>query len=195
MVEGRAFRWSVPSTLDYLDRGHCFQILSNIPKTLDALKTSDDYGASVVTHYTDRSGFLVAVPMDSAANVLLETKRAKYVHSDVYLSDPRLDHVGHFARYPKLGVVVVHCGGPLPVLRSRLSGLGASLGFPNPVGLTSSDIKEQLRRSYKTMEPNRQDIMRYQGLDRSQIAATGCTVLATFPTIVADSNSAEFHGY
>ncbi|KAI0154165.1 hypothetical protein GGR57DRAFT_118114 [Xylariaceae sp. FL1272] len=273
------FRWSVSSTLDYMDRaGIAFQFLSNIPKTLDALRASNDYGASVVTQHPDRFGLLAAVPTDSAANALLEIERAVDVlnadgfavtccYNDVYLSDPKLNRVweklnsleatvsvhpnayappvlgmpvalvevafetcrtvvsmlysGHFAKYPEIRFIIAHCGGALSVLRSRLELLGAESWVPNPLGLTSSDIREQLGCLYvdtaatcpsgldsalgmmpashvvygadcgvpcsteRTMEANRQEILRYKGLDESQIAAIGYNVLAIFPKTVA----------
>jgi hypothetical protein len=43
------FEWTPESTLSYLDKaGIAMQMLSNIPPSLPALRTSNDYGASLV---------------------------------------------------------------------------------------------------------------------------------------------------
>ncbi|MGF6233839.1 hypothetical protein QFZ27_007794 [Inquilinus ginsengisoli] len=53
--------WSLEAALDTMDRiGIAMQMLSNIPKTLHALQTSNDYGASLVARHPSRFGLLVA---------------------------------------------------------------------------------------------------------------------------------------
>ena len=49
--------------LAYLDRaGISMQMLSAIPKTLEALKASDDYGVLLVKKHPSRFGLLPALP-------------------------------------------------------------------------------------------------------------------------------------
>src|SRR4051812_18752747 len=60
------YEWSVESTLDYMDRaGIQMQLLSNIPKNLDKLRASNDYGALLVSQYPSRFGLLAALPTDN----------------------------------------------------------------------------------------------------------------------------------
>ena len=98
-------RWDPESTLAYMDRtGIAMQLLSNIPKTLDRLRSSNDYGASLVRAHPSRFGFLAALPTDDPAAALAEIDRAygelhadgfavTCRYNDVYLSDARLDPV------------------------------------------------------------------------------------------------------
>ncbi|KIK65968.1 hypothetical protein GYMLUDRAFT_38433 [Collybiopsis luxurians FD-317 M1] len=68
--------WDPESTLAYMDRaGISMQMLSNIPITLDALKASNDYAASVVARYPNRFGFLAALPTDDPQACLEEISR------------------------------------------------------------------------------------------------------------------------
>ena len=97
--------WSVERTLAYMDRtGIQMQMLSNIPKTLDALRASNDFAASVVREHPARFGFLAALPTDDPDAALAEIARASDQlgadgfavtcrYNDVYLSDARLDPV------------------------------------------------------------------------------------------------------
>src|ERR1700753_1581447 len=56
-------RWSPESTLAYMDSaGIAMQMLSNIPKTRDKLRASNDYAATLVEKYPNRFGFLAAIP-------------------------------------------------------------------------------------------------------------------------------------
>ncbi len=98
-------RWDPESTLAYMDRtGIAMQMLSNIPKKLDALRASNDYGAWLVRQHPRRFGLLAALPTDNPAAALAEIDRSYgELHADgfaatcqyngVYLSDPRLDSV------------------------------------------------------------------------------------------------------
>lgn len=96
-------RWDPETTLAYMDRaGIAMQMLSNIPKSLDALRASNDYGASLVRRFPARFGLLAALPTDDTGAALAEVDRActklhadgfsvTCRYNDVYLSDARLD--------------------------------------------------------------------------------------------------------
>jgi predicted TIM-barrel fold metal-dependent hydrolase len=98
-------QWDPQTVLAYMDRaGIAMQMLSNIPKTLDALRFSNDYAASLVQAYPGRFGLLTALPTDSSDDALSEIERAYSVlqtdgfavtchYNGVYLSDARLDPV------------------------------------------------------------------------------------------------------
>ena len=98
-------RWDLEETLAYMDRaGIAMQMLSNIPKTLDRLRASNEYAASLVNKHPARFGLLAALPTDDAKAAVMEIERAtEELHADgfavtcryndVYLSDPRLDTV------------------------------------------------------------------------------------------------------
>jgi 6-methylsalicylate decarboxylase len=97
--------WDLEQTLAHMDRtGIAMQMLSNIPKTLDRLRASNDYAASLVKKHPARLGLLAALPTDDAKAAVKEIERAvEDLHADgfavtcryndVYLSDPRLDMV------------------------------------------------------------------------------------------------------
>lgn len=97
--------WDLESTLNYMDRtGIAMQMLSNIPKNLDALRASNDYAASVVRTHPTRFGLLTALPTDSPEEALAEIDRATRDrqtdgfavtchYNGVYLGDARLDPV------------------------------------------------------------------------------------------------------
>jgi predicted TIM-barrel fold metal-dependent hydrolase len=86
-----------------MDRtGIAMQMLSDIPKTLEALQASNDYAAFLVEKYPSRFGLLAALPTDNPQAAVAEVTRAsEELHADgfavtchyneVYLSDPRLD--------------------------------------------------------------------------------------------------------
>ncbi|MGI4827653.1 MAG: amidohydrolase family protein, partial [Janthinobacterium lividum] len=95
--------WDPETTLAYMDRaGIAMQMLSNIPKKLEMLRASNDYGASLVRRFPARFGLLTALPTDDPEAALAEVDRA-YAdlhtdgfavtcrYNDVYLSDPKLD--------------------------------------------------------------------------------------------------------
>ena len=95
--------WSVDSTLRYMDAaGIQMQLLSNIPKQLDLLQHSNDYGAQLVRQYPTRFGLLAALPTDDCQAALAEVQRATdELHADgfavtscyngTYLGDEQLD--------------------------------------------------------------------------------------------------------
>jgi len=130
----KPYEWTVESTLGYMDRADIqMQLLSNIPKTLDKLRASNDYGASLVSQYPSRFGLLAALPTDDPQAALVEIERAANdLHADgfavtchyngVYLSDPSLDPV--WAELDRRrAVVFVHPNAYAP----------ASLGRPSPL--------------------------------------------------------------
>src|SRR2546423_6747514 len=79
-------------------------MLSIIPKTLDALKASKDWGASLVKKPPPRFRLLAALPTNEPQAALAEIERAKAElhadgfavtchYNDVYLGDPSLEPV------------------------------------------------------------------------------------------------------
>jgi 6-methylsalicylate decarboxylase len=98
-------RWNPETTLAYMDEaGVAMQILSNIPKSHDKLRASNDYGSSLVKKYPSRFGFLAAIPTDEPEAALAEIKRASedlnpdgfavtFRYNGVYLSDSRMEPV------------------------------------------------------------------------------------------------------
>ena len=100
----KAPEWDVHNVLAYMDRtGIQMQMLSYIPKTLDALRAANAYGASIVRQYPSRFGLLMALPSDNPDAALAEIARSEDLEADgfamtcryneVYLSDTRLDPV------------------------------------------------------------------------------------------------------
>jgi 6-methylsalicylate decarboxylase len=97
--------WSLDVTLAYMDRtGIQMQMLSNIPKWLEGLRASNDFGADLVRRHPDRFGLLAALPTDHPEAALAEIARADdelgadgYAvtcnYNGVLLSDPTLDPV------------------------------------------------------------------------------------------------------
>jgi 6-methylsalicylate decarboxylase len=78
------------------------QMLSNIPKTLEALFRSNEYGASLVRAHPHRFGLLAALPTDDAEAAVAEAERADrdldadgyavtFDYNSVLLSDERLE--------------------------------------------------------------------------------------------------------
>ncbi len=110
------FDWTVEATLDHMDRsGIAMQVLSNIPKTLADLESSNTFGASIVARLPARFGLLAALPTDDPAAALVEMDRPeKKLQADgfavtcnyngVSLGDPRLDSV--WAELDRKGSVV-----------------------------------------------------------------------------------------
>ena len=95
--------WSLDTTLAYMDRtGIQMQMLSNVPKRLEGLRASNDFGADLVRRYPDRFGLLAALPTDDPDSALAEAKRADEElgadgfavtcnYNGVYLSDQSLE--------------------------------------------------------------------------------------------------------
>jgi predicted TIM-barrel fold metal-dependent hydrolase len=81
------------------------QMLSYVPRTLDALESANDYGAQIVANHSSRFGLLPALPTDNPDACLTEIQRGdaspifndRYatiiVFNNVSLSDPRLEPV------------------------------------------------------------------------------------------------------
>lgn len=128
------FEWTPESTLAYLDKaGIAMQMLSNLPKQLDALKESNDYAASLVKNHPNRFGLLAALPTDNPEAALAEIDRAtRELHADgfavtcnyngVFLGDSSLDPVWvELSR--RHAVVFVHPDAYAP----------ASMGRPTPL--------------------------------------------------------------
>ena len=104
-VSKEPFEWTVEGALDHMDRnGIAMQMLSSIPKTLDALRASNEYAADIVARHPTRFGLLAALPTDDADAALAEIGRSEDVlradgfavtcnYNGVYLGDPGLDRV------------------------------------------------------------------------------------------------------
>lgn len=128
------FRYTVEHQLDYMNsRGIAMQMLSQVPQNLDALKDSNDYGASLVRKHPSRFGLLAALPTNDADACLAEIKRGAdelnadgYAvltnYHDVYLGDPLLEPVMKELNERK-AVVFSHPNAYAP----------ANLGRPSPV--------------------------------------------------------------
>lgn len=128
------FEWSPESTLAYLDKaGVAMQMLSNMPKQLNALKESNDYAASLVRKYPSRFGLLAALPTDNPEAALAEIERATHeLHTDgfavtcnyngIFLGDSSLDPVWAELNR-RQAVVFVHPDAYAP----------ASMGRPSPL--------------------------------------------------------------
>ncbi|MEU6174604.1 amidohydrolase family protein [Streptantibioticus parmotrematis] len=101
----RPHHWSPRATLDYMDRtGIAMQMLSNIPRKLEELRASNDYGAQVVADHPSRFGLLAALPTDDPEAALAEIERAdtdlradgyavSAAYNGVSLGDERLEPV------------------------------------------------------------------------------------------------------
>ena len=85
--------------MDEADIG--MQMLSNIPLTLEKLRESNDFGASLVKAYPRRFGLLAGIPTDDGKAALNEAKRAlddlsadglavTACYKGTWLSDPEL---------------------------------------------------------------------------------------------------------
>ncbi len=111
-----ALEFDQEAILAYNDRaGISMQMLSVVPKSLEALKASNDYGASLVRKHPSRFGLLAALPTDNPQECLMEIKRAKEElhadgfavmcqYNDVYVSDPSLEPV--VEELDRIGAVV-----------------------------------------------------------------------------------------
>lgn len=129
------FQWDPESVISYMDQqGVQMQMLSNIPKTLDALKASNDYAHSLQQKYPSRFGYLAALPTDDTQEALNEARRATSEHSadgfavttcynGVYLGDRKLDRLWEELNNRPGTVVFCHPDAYAP----------ASLGRPSPL--------------------------------------------------------------
>ena len=98
------YQWTPDAAIAHMDRnGIAMQMLSNIPKSLGALRTSNDRGAEIVAEHPTRFGLLVALPTDDPDACLAEIEQSEALGGDgfavtccyngVYLGDRRLDPV------------------------------------------------------------------------------------------------------
>lgn len=98
------YQWTPEAALQHMDRnGIAMQLLSNIPKSLGALRQSNEHGASIVASHPLRFGLLLALPTDDPDACLAEIERTEKLkadgyavtchYNDVYLSDARLEPV------------------------------------------------------------------------------------------------------
>jgi len=98
------YQWTPEVALDHMDRnGIAMQLLSNIPKSLTALRRSNEHGAAIVARHPQRFGLLLALPTSDADACLAEIDRTEQLAADgyavtcryngVYLSDSRLEPV------------------------------------------------------------------------------------------------------
>jgi predicted TIM-barrel fold metal-dependent hydrolase len=97
------FEWKVDEILSYMDhQGIAMHTLSNIPNSHAALRSSNDYGATLVKQHPTRFGLLAALPTDDATATMEEVERSTSeldadgfaVHSSyngVYLGDAFLE--------------------------------------------------------------------------------------------------------
>lgn len=97
--------WTPEAAIKTMDTvGIAMQMLSNIPKTFEALQASNSYGASVVARYPHRFGLLAALPTDNPDRALAEIERGAEVlgadgfavtcnYNGTYLADPGLEPV------------------------------------------------------------------------------------------------------
>ena len=122
--------WTPEKTLKYLDKaGVAMQMLSNIPKNLEVLRASNDYGASLVSKYPTRFGLLAALPTDNPTAAIAEIERASTIlradgfavtchYNNVYLSDSSLEPV--WAELDRLqATVFVHPNAYAPPTQGR----------------------------------------------------------------------------
>jgi predicted TIM-barrel fold metal-dependent hydrolase len=126
--------WSLEHTLAYMDRvGIAMQMLSNISTSLEALRASNHFGASLVRSHPSRFGLLAALPTDNPEFALDEISRAggqlaadgfavTFCYNGVHLSDPRLEPVWAELNRRK-AVVFAHPNAYGP----------GSFGLPSPV--------------------------------------------------------------
>jgi 6-methylsalicylate decarboxylase len=98
------YQWTAEAALDHMDRnGIAMQLLSNIPKSLKALREANEHGASVVARHPSRFGLLLALPTDDPNACLAEIGRTEELkadgyavtcrYNDVYLGDQSLEPV------------------------------------------------------------------------------------------------------
>ena len=103
----RAWTFAPETSIDYMDKTEvAAQIISNCNQmaSVDAIRASNDYGASLVAKYPTRFGFLAQLPMDDPASAVTEIRRGidelgaegcaiLTNYGGVYLGDPRFEPV------------------------------------------------------------------------------------------------------
>ena len=103
----RPWTFAPETSIDYMDKTEvAAQIISNCNQmaSVDAIRASNDYGASLVAKYPTRFGFLAQLPMDDPASAVSEIRRGidelgaegcaiLTNYGGVYLGDPRFEPV------------------------------------------------------------------------------------------------------
>jgi predicted TIM-barrel fold metal-dependent hydrolase len=125
------FEWKVDEILSYMDyQGIAMQMLSNLPNSHAALRSSNDYGATLVKQHPTRFGLLAALPTDDATAAMKEVERSTNeldadgfaVHSSyngVYLGDASLEPLWEMLNGRKGTVVFVHPNAYAPSVMGR----------------------------------------------------------------------------
>ncbi|MBU3064789.1 amidohydrolase [Nocardia sp. NEAU-G5] len=109
------YLWTPELALAEMDRaGTTMQLLSYLPRTIEALRASNEYGASLVRRHPDRFGLLLALPTDDLDAAMAEVTRAEELGADgfavtccrngVYLGNPSLRPL--WAELDRRGAVV-----------------------------------------------------------------------------------------
>ena len=71
------FGWKVDEILSYMDhQGIAMQMLSNVPNSHVGLRSSNDYGATIVKQHPTRFGLPATLPTDDAAAAMKEVERS-----------------------------------------------------------------------------------------------------------------------
>jgi predicted TIM-barrel fold metal-dependent hydrolase len=114
------FEWKVDEILSYMDRqGFAMQMLSNIPNSPAVLRSSNDYGATIVKQHPTRFGLLAALQTDDAAAAMKEVERSTSVldadgfavhssYNGVYLGDASLEPLWEMLNGRKGTVIFLH---------------------------------------------------------------------------------------
>ena len=106
-ANARPWTFAPQTSIDYMDRTDvAAQIISNCNQmaSVDAIRASNDYGASLVAKYPTRFGFLAQLPMEEPPSAVSEIRRGidelgaegcaiLTSYDGVYLGDPRFEPV------------------------------------------------------------------------------------------------------
>jgi predicted TIM-barrel fold metal-dependent hydrolase len=57
-------------------------------------------------------------------------------------------YAGVFRKFPDIRFILAHAGGALPAVAGRVATLGTTSSVPNPIGLTSAEVRETLAGLY-----------------------------------------------
>lgn len=57
-------------------------------------------------------------------------------------------YAGVFRTFPHIRFILAHAGGALPAVAGRVASLGTTSGVPNPIGLTSTEVRSTLAGLY-----------------------------------------------